>query len=50
MAWSVLSGAAEIAWDVVSGMANLCGMFFSGFSKNGIGCFVQGCFDRLLIY
>ena len=33
MAWDVLSGAAKMAWDVLSGV-----------SKNGMGCFVAGCF------
>ena len=37
------------AWDVLSGMANLCGMFCPGCQKNGMGCFVPGCFVRLPI-
>ena len=44
MAWDVLSGVSKTAWDVLSGMANRCGMFYLGMSKNGMGCFVLGCF------
>ena len=44
MAWDVLSGVTKTAWDVLSGVANRCGIFFSGVSKNGMGCFVPGCF------
>ena len=44
MAWDVLSGVTKTAWDVLSGVANLCGMFCPGCQKNGMGCFVAGCF------
>ena len=44
MAWDVLSGATKTAWDVLSGVANRCGMFCPGWQKNGMGCFVPGCF------
>ena len=47
MAWDVLSGVTKTAWDVLSGLANLCGMFCPGCPKNGMGCFVAGCFVRL---
>ena len=44
MAWDVLSGATKVAWDVLSGVTNLSGMFSPGWQKNGMGCFVPGCF------
>ena len=54
VAWDVLSGAAKMAWDVLSGVTKLHVMFcpgwqidagcFSGVLKNGMGCFVPGCF------
>ena len=44
MAWDVMSGVTKTAWDVLSEVANLCGMFCPGFKKNGMGCFVPGCF------
>ena len=47
MAWDVMSGVTKMAWDVLSGVANLCGMFCPGCKKNGMGCFVLGCFVRL---
>ena len=47
MAWDVMSGVTKTAWDVLSGVANLCGMFCPGCKKNGMGCFVPGCFVRL---
>ena len=46
-----------MAWDVLSGVTKLHGMFvrggkslwdvLSGVSKNGMGCFVPGCFVQL---
>ena len=47
MAWDVISGVTKSAWDVLSRMANLSGMFCPGCQKNGMGCFVPGCFVRL---
>ena len=47
MAWDVMSGVTKTAWDVLSGVANLCGMFCLRCKKNGMGCFVPGCFVRL---
>ena len=47
MAWDVMSGVTKTAWDVLFGVANLCGMFCPGCKKNGMGCFVPGCFVRL---
>ena len=44
MAWDVLSGMTKTAWDVLYGVANLYRMFCSGCQKNGMGCFVPGCF------
>ena len=44
MAWDILSGVTKTAWDVLSGVANRCGMFCPGWQKNGMGCFVPGCF------
>ena len=44
MAWDVLSGVTKTAWDVLSGVANRCGCFVRGGAKNGMGCFVPGCF------
>ena len=43
MAWDVLSGVEKMAWDVLSWVANRCVMFCP-LVKNGMGCFVQGCF------
>ena len=57
MAWDVMSGVTKTAWDVMSGVTKQHGMFcpgwqifvgcFVGVSKNGMGCFVPGCFVRL---
>ena len=50
MAWDVMSGVTKTAWDVLSRVANLCGVFCPGCKKNGMGCFVPGCFVRLPIF
>ena len=50
MAWDVLSGAAKMAWDVLSGVTKTAWdnksmrVVLSRLSKNGMGCFVPGCF------
>ena len=36
MAWDVMSGVTKMAWDIMSGVY-----------KNGMGCFVPGCFVPL---
>ena len=43
MAWDVLCGVAKLAWDVLSGWKSMW-VVLSGVSKNGMGCFVPGCF------
>ena len=57
MAWEVMSGLTKTVWDVMSGMTKQHGMLCPGWQifvgcfvqgvKNGMGCFVPGCFVRL---
>ena len=44
MAWDVLSGVTKTAWDVLSGFGKSMRDVLSGVAKNGMGCFVPGCF------
>ena len=46
MAWDVMSGVTKTAWDVLTGGKSLWDVL-SRVSKNGMGCFVLGCFVRL---
>ena len=44
MAWDVLSGMAKMAWGVLSWVTKTTWDVLSGVAKNGMGCFVPGCF------
>ena len=44
MAWDFLSRAAKMAWDVLYGVTKTAWDVLSGVAKNGMGCFVPGCF------